>query len=240
MIYTIRAVLAIAALSAIAYGCSISHKSTSRDSLPSGVLTSPCSILTQDEIALALPIRSDQYDARPGGDSPDSCHYALTILSKGMNAVDEEMIGAWIVDTKTKDARRIAAVSDIDYIFTEWISNDDLRLESDSHDTAAVYDLTHMKIASRELINVMFRFHFTGSDKRVVIKPANLVDPKCAKDFTTSGGFVSYSLSCIQQSNIRMIVCGYKTFTIKFLGRMSLEINGMVFPISDHGTLIDL
>lgn len=212
-----------------------------------------CHQLSPRDIATVLQGLSKQklslYNSSDNAYSPDNCYYAVDVLigDAGVAAqlpTNDPVTGTWLLDTRDLRSYQIAT-SYIDYanVLDVWLSSTRLRLRSDTGDVSAVYDAGTHSVTSREVDSLMLRFTKLSTDRLVTPSPPNAAaDNRRSEARDTNNGFFFYPISCLKPgAPLSLLVAGYKTFEIQYIGPLMVSIDGQPYTLSVmHGIEIDL
>ncbi|MBP8961029.1 hypothetical protein KBG31_02280 [Patescibacteria group bacterium] len=192
-----------------------------------------CETLTQEELVSLLPQEATMYELRHNGYNSSRCFYSINVFfPSDMNKKIErditknQLVGCWIINLKTKEAKRIANWPD-DYSFSRWVSEKEIELMGDDSDTASVFNIETGEVVSRRVNRLNLRFT-RGQDRAVLFKPVKQVEG-CTLEKEMVQNWVQYPFDCVEKSDVTIQVDGYPELLLKYVDRETVQINGRIF-----------
>ncbi len=197
-----------------------------------------------EEIMEALPEKAKYYKIFFNGMSPGCSYYSLGIYYGGGGSEDKpeidpscttnEIVGAWVVNTKTKEAKRIASCryNEGKYHesnFSRWITDNLVELRTDDHDYARVIDVTSGKTVLRRITRVNLHLPDIRELSEVQFIPLDEPFPGCQKEGYMSYPFIQYDFDCLRRTDVEVHIKGETKLLMKYIDEETIEVSGVVY-----------
>jgi|GEM_PF-5803941 len=205
---------------------------------------------TLKEIMRALPEEAKYYRIYFRGMSPECSYYALGIYYGGVkmpgedwpeidsNCITNEVVGAWVVKTRTGEAERIATCRNNEgkyheNNFSRWVTDQLIELLTDDKDYARIIDVVSGETVFRRvnrvnlyLPDIMPDFREL-SDVQFILLDDSFVE--CQKEGYLSWPFIQYDFDCLRKTDVEVQVKGGTKLLMSYIDDQTIEVNGVVY-----------
>lgn len=213
------------------------------DLIPSSVPLStssptPKRVFNEEETLAYLPKETSIYKVIKNGFNPDNSLYSINIyfpddMVEKKDQIESDLtknkfVGSWVIDPQKQSAKRLANWPQ-DYNFLKWISNEKIELHDDNESTATTYNAIIGEVVAKRVNKINFEFKSTQDGNEVEFRPIDTSLTDCFITGELVQNWIKYPFSCVEQSNITVIVPGYPEMTLKYINNHSVEIQGKIF-----------